>query len=138
MRNDDTTPALVPAYLRDDQPEPEADGPEAPESLIGLNVACLLIVAITSPFNLVLQGLFVWRLLAALFGTPFANDSGGLLLLLAMIAHTGWFALLWLVVTYASSDWSPLARRFVTIATTAFYVLFWLGWTLIAICRCDA
>jgi hypothetical protein len=92
-----------------------------------ISVVCFVLVAATAPFNWIV--LFqCWRLLDALYGSYFADNSGNLLYVLGSLAQTSLFALLWLPVFYKSRSKPCYIRSWLVVLLTFAYLAFWFGW----------
>src|SRR4051812_26096000 len=95
-----------------------------------VSALCFVAVGITSLFNLVL-GLYCWGVLEWAFGSHFADNNGGLLLLLVPAVQVGLYTLFWLPAYYFSRKQSAGDRSRLFIAVTTLFLAFWFGWNML-------
>jgi hypothetical protein len=104
-------------------------GPSPGVSVALVTVLCFVVVAFTSPFNLTLL-LASCSLVEFCFGGYVADNSVGLVILLAALIQTALFALLWLPVYLMTRKRSLAVRVWSVIALGLVYLGLWVGWTV--------
>jgi len=93
-----------------------------------LVVGGAVLVALSTPLNLILQG-FCWNFIAGTFGTYAAGNSGGGLVMFAGFANVGLYLAL-CGLTGLVFRQSSLFRQKVAIAVViVLHLGFWLGWS---------
>ena len=95
-------------------------------------VACFLVVALTTPLNMLLE-LLCAMALVTVFGKPFYYSNGWLLQLLPVVLQTSLFALLFLPVHRLFRRKSAAVRGTAIILLTAIYLGLWYGLTALLI-----
>jgi hypothetical protein len=127
---DAITSAPRPATPGGEHPEPLLESPEQGDRLVILSIFCFLLVAFASQFNVIIL-LGCYGVISSLFGGTFADNSQGLGYLLAALAHTVPFGLLYLLVDQFARKCSRPTRGWARVGVTAFYLAFWVFWHVV-------
>jgi hypothetical protein len=107
------------------------------DSVWPLVLGCSLLVALSSPFNLIL-GLLCWGLIATTAGPYAADNSGGGRVLLTVVINVAMFLALCGIAGLPFRRAPLFWRRVVVIVILVLHLAFWLGWSFAVVAHMAA